>query len=65
MSQTQKSRDEAAADIPELEVNEQTQTPFSRQAGYNQPLPHDENETAASSERKTESTLEVEPINPT
>ncbi|HEX8368724.1 MAG TPA: hypothetical protein VF604_09295 [Pyrinomonadaceae bacterium] len=64
MAQTQKSPD-AAADIPELEANEQTQTPFSRQAGYNQPLPHEENETAASSEQQIESTLEVKPLNPT
>ncbi|HEX8246959.1 MAG TPA: hypothetical protein VF599_02150 [Pyrinomonadaceae bacterium] len=64
MSQTQKSRDEET-ERPELEVNEKTQTPFSRQAGYNQPLPADEGESGERNERQTGSTLEVKPINPT
>jgi hypothetical protein len=49
----------------ELEANERTQTPFSRQAGFNQPLPHDEDAGNAASKRETSSTLEVKPINPT
>jgi hypothetical protein len=64
MSQTQKATDEEK-ERPELEVNEKTQTPFSRQAGYNQPLPNDEGETDRRAERQTGSTLEVKPINPT
>lgn len=64
MAQTEKARDEET-DQPELEANERTQTPFSRQAGYNQPLPHDEDAGDAATERETGSTLEVKPINPT
>jgi hypothetical protein len=64
MTQTEKARDEET-DQPELEANEQTQTPFSRQAGFNQPLPHDEDAGNAASEQKTNSILEVKPINPT
>jgi hypothetical protein len=64
MAQTEKARDEEA-DRLELEVNERTQTPFSRQAGYNQPLPHDEDAGDAAPEPKTGATLEVKPINPT
>jgi hypothetical protein len=64
MPQTQKSQSEET-DRPELTVNEQTQTPFSRQAGYNQPLPDDKGESAEPVEQNIESTLEVKPINPT
>jgi hypothetical protein len=64
MSQTEKARD-AETDRVELEANEQTQTPFSRQAGFNQPLPHDEAAADTASEQETGSKLEVKPINPT
>lgn len=65
MAQTEKARDEETERL-ELEVNERTQTPFSRQAGYNQPLPHDEDAgDDAATEPETGSTLEVKPINPT
>lgn len=63
MSQTEKARDEET-ERPELEVNEQTQTPFSRQAGYNQPLPNDEGEITAPNESPTGATPEIKPINP-
>lgn len=65
MAQTEKARDEDT-EQPELEANEQTQTPFSRQAGFNQPLPHDEEDKGrATTEQEAGSTLEVKPINPT
>ena len=64
MAQTEKARDEETEQL-ELTANEQTQTPFSRQAGYNQPLPADEGESGERNERQTGSTLEVKPINPT
>lgn len=64
MLQTQKSQDEETMRL-ELEANEQTQTPFARQAGYNQPLPHDEEASHDETERETGSVLEVKPINPT
>jgi methionine-rich copper-binding protein CopC len=64
MAQTENARDEETERL-ELEANEQTQTPFSRQAGYNQPLPHEEKETAERNEQQAVSTLEVKPINPT
>jgi len=64
MAQTEKARDEETDGL-ELVANEQTQTPFSRQAGYNQPLPHDEDAGSAATEQQTGSTLEVKPINPT
>ena len=64
MAQTENARDKEPERL-ELEVNEQTQTPFSRQAGFNQPLPHDEDSGDAPSEQRDDSTLEVKPINPT
>jgi hypothetical protein len=64
MSQTEKARDEET-ERPELSANERTQTPFARQAGFNQPLPHDEDEAAEPHERQNGSTPEIEPINPT
>jgi hypothetical protein len=63
MSQTEKARDEETEGV-ELEANEQTQTPFSRQAGFNQPLPHDEDAGDAATERETGATPEIKPINP-
>jgi hypothetical protein len=64
MAQTEKARDEETDEL-ELVSNERTQTPFSRQAGFNQPLPHDEDAGSATSERETGAPLEVKPINPT
>jgi hypothetical protein len=64
MAHTEKARDEET-ERPELEANEQTQTPFSRQAGFNQPLPTGEDAGGATTVQETGSTLEVKPINPT